>query len=150
MHTLIRRLFPLSFACLLLLGACSTPSDPNDRFDGPSEGRFGPTVMQITNPDGMTRLENQQSILNAARVEGWEVLEVVDGESTGRVKLYRKTYLREAILTLRYDATAIEGYIESYGLAYDGRRKNRSVPEGWILDLQRRIARFIELEAVGY
>ncbi len=131
-------------------GCQTVPADPNDSLDGPSEGQYGPIVLQIRAPEGMTRLQIQQAIQNAVFTTNWETRSVSQGDTTGLIQLYRKSFAYEAILTLVFDGTAVEGYIESYSLTYDGRREKRRVPEAWVNDLSRRITRNIELGAVGY
>ncbi len=133
-----------------LVGCQTKRTGGDDTLDGPSEGLYGPTVLRIEAPGGMTRLQNQQAILNAVAETRWEIREMAEGTETGLIQLYRKSYSFEALLTVRYDALVVEGYLESYGLSLDGRRENRRVPESWIDDLSRRIARNVELSAVGF
>lgn len=140
----------LALSLFVSPGCQTVPQDPNDPLNGPSEGQYGPVVLQILAPEGMTRLQIQHAIQNAVFTTNWETRTISQGDSTGLIQLYRKSFSYEAILTLVFDQTAIEGYIESYSLTYDGRRERRKVPESWINDLSRRITRNIELEAVGY
>lgn len=140
----------LALTLFVTAGCQTVPSDPNDPLNGPSEGQYGPVVLQIRAPEGMTRLQIQHAIQNAVFTTRWETRGISQGDTTGLIQLYRKNFAYEAILTLVFDATAVEGYIESYALTYDGRRERRKVPDSWVNDLSRRITRNIELEAVGY
>lgn len=143
--------------CLIFtLGAvsgCRTAESldgPELPVDTEEQGEAGQRVLLLSVPVGLSPVQVQQAVVNAALERGWQVRSNrVEGEQ-GQIELFLGNVFFETTLQIVYAPGLIEGFAESFVLSASGQPSRNFTPPNRIRLFQESLRQQIAREIAGY
>lgn len=150
------KIFPLLLSLIIglgLLSACRT-AENLDEVDLPAgaeeQGEEGQRVLTLSVPTGLSPVQVQQAVVNAALERGWQVRSNRFEGEQGMIELFQGTVVFETTLQIVYVPGLIEGFADSFVLSATGQPKRNFTPPNRIRLFRESLRTQIERQIAGY